>query len=195
MVHQLVESLIASGVNESALGVISPYRSQLKIIHHLLKHRTNLAIHTVDKFQGSDKECVVISLVRSNPKQNLGDLIRDWRRINVSFTRAKKKLVIFGSRSTLEGTALFAEFLNIIDEKAWELKLPIGAHDMHIIPPADDTPSAIVKQTDSVNIETGRHSIDKKQATVTRLKTKTATMHTKKTRQSVLGNNIAGAIA
>ncbi|TPX63675.1 hypothetical protein SpCBS45565_g06433 [Spizellomyces sp. 'palustris'] len=138
LVHQIVECLIACGVEETALGVISPYRSQLKVIGQFLKHRTNVAIHTVDKFQGSDKDCVVVSLVRSNPKQNVGDLLRDWRRINVAFTRAKKKLIIFGSKSTLQGTALFNEFLQIIDSSGWEIKLPPAAHTMHSFPSPDE---------------------------------------------------------
>ena len=49
----------------------------------------------------------------------VGGLLRDWRRINVAFTRARTKLVIFGSRTTLEGTSLFKEFLTIVDKNSW----------------------------------------------------------------------------
>lgn len=53
---------------------------------------------TADQFQGKDKDCVIISLVRSNSQNQIGDLLQDWRRLNVAFTRAKSKLIIIGSR-------------------------------------------------------------------------------------------------
>ncbi|KAJ3182151.1 Tripartite DNA replication factor [Gaertneriomyces sp. JEL0708] len=138
LVHQTVEALIYAGVEETALGVISPYRSQLRILNRLLKHRSGLAIQTVDKFQGSDKDCVLVSLVRSNASGNVGALLKDWRRINVAFTRAKRKLVIFGSQSTLQGDPLFSEFLHIVEEKCWIFRLPSEAHLLHQFPSADE---------------------------------------------------------
>lgn len=46
---------------------MSPYKSQLKLIRHLLReHEASLEIHTVDRFQGKDKPCILVSLVRSN---------------------------------------------------------------------------------------------------------------------------------
>ena len=56
---------------------------------------------TVDRFQGRDKDCIIVSLVRSNEEGKVGGLLKDWRRINVAFTRAKKKLILVGSESTL----------------------------------------------------------------------------------------------
>ncbi|KAJ3013117.1 Tripartite DNA replication factor [Thoreauomyces humboldtii] len=131
LLHQTVETLVACGVQESAIGVISPYRSQLKIINQLLKHRPSIDVLTVDKFQGSDKECVVISLVRSNKNGNVGHLLKDWSRINVALTRAKEKLIIFGSKSTLREAPVFARSLEVIDSKGWELRLPPGAQNFH----------------------------------------------------------------
>jgi DNA replication ATP-dependent helicase Dna2 len=54
------------GVPETKVGVITPYRSQLRLIQQLLKGRERVEVHTIDKYQGRDKECVVVSLVRSN---------------------------------------------------------------------------------------------------------------------------------
>ncbi|KAK9768425.1 DNA replication endonuclease-helicase Dna2 [Basidiobolus ranarum] len=140
LIHHFVEALTVCGVPESAIGVISPYRSQLKIITHLLQLHSNIEIHTIDKYQGRDKDCILISLVRSNPAQNVGELLRDWRRINVAFTRARKKLIIFGSLSTLRGTHLFGEFLNLMETNNWIYHLPKDAHKHHSVntPPIEE---------------------------------------------------------
>lgn len=60
-----------------------------------------------------------------------GDLVKDWRRINVSFTRARSKLIIFGSRQTLQATPLLKGFFDLMDEKGWVLSMPDEAHTFH----------------------------------------------------------------
>ena len=62
-----------------------------------------MEMHTADRFQGRDKEVIILSLVRSNEAKGIGELLKDWRRINVAFTRAKTKLLVIGSRETLKG--------------------------------------------------------------------------------------------
>jgi DNA replication ATP-dependent helicase Dna2 len=64
--------------------------------------------------------------------------LRDWRRINVSFTRAKKKLVIFGSASTMGGDKLLKSFLDLMEEKKWILRLKPGAEKLHHLPVVED---------------------------------------------------------
>lgn len=54
-----------------------------------------LEISTVDKYQGRDKEMIILSFVRSNIEGHVGKLIKDWRRINVAITRAKSKLIVY----------------------------------------------------------------------------------------------------
>lgn len=66
-------------------------------------------VSTVDKYQGRDKECIIVSLVRSNTERRIGSLLRDWRRINVAFTRAKKKLILIGSETTLKSVSIWQE--------------------------------------------------------------------------------------
>ncbi|KAG0341927.1 Tripartite DNA replication factor, partial [Podila humilis] len=116
-VRQLTEALVSGGIAEDDIGIISVYRAQLKVLTRLFRHRPHLDIHTVDRYQGKDKECVIVSLVRSNGDKEVGELLKDWRRINVAFTRAKKKLVVFGSRTTLQGSPIFEKFLDLMDQQ------------------------------------------------------------------------------
>lgn len=54
--------------------------------------------------------------------------------MNVSFTRARSKLVIFGSQKTLRSAPVLSEFLDLMKDKGWILKLPVGAEEMHALP-------------------------------------------------------------
>ncbi|CCC09829.1 unnamed protein product [Sordaria macrospora k-hell] len=121
IVCQLVDSLLTVGVPASEIGVMTHYRSQLALLKHNLKNTLGgsagairagvkvgaeeIEMHTADRFQGRDKSVVVLSLVRSNEGCSIGELLKDWRRINVAFTRAKTKLLVVGSRETLRGAS------------------------------------------------------------------------------------------
>ncbi|KAJ3234104.1 Tripartite DNA replication factor [Chytriomyces hyalinus] len=131
LIVQLARALLASGVDERDIGIVSPYRAQLRLFDEQLSAFKDLERSTVDKYQGRDKKCIIVSLVRSNAKGNVGELLRDWRRLNVAFTRAKQKLIIFGSRSTLSGTLAFSDFLGIMNEQQWVSQLPKNAHLFH----------------------------------------------------------------
>jgi DNA replication ATP-dependent helicase Dna2 len=107
---------------------MSVYRSQLKLLsHHLTSDHPGIEIHTADRFQGRDKEVVIISLVRSNEENYIGELLQDWRRVNVAFTRAKTKLIIFGSKSTIRETKPLDEFVKLVEMKGWVYQFPRGA--------------------------------------------------------------------
>ena len=129
---QLVEALLTIGIPASDIGVITLYRSQLALLKQNLRHRPGVEMHTADKFQGRDKEVVILSLVRSNEARNVGHLLKDWRRVNVAFTRARTKLLVLGSRGTLGSNGLLRDFLELVDRKGWRYDLPPGAVDGHV---------------------------------------------------------------
>ena len=51
--------------------------------------------------------------------------------MNVSFTRARSKLVIFGSRKTLQREPLLAHFFELMESQGWILDLRAGADVAH----------------------------------------------------------------
>lgn len=51
--------------------------------------------------------------------------------MNVSFTRARTKLIIIGSRKTLQAADLLAQFFDLMDSRGWILQLPHNAHKLH----------------------------------------------------------------
>lgn len=66
LVHQVTECLLGCGVRQDQIGVISLYRQQLKLLSYLLQDRKELEMLTADRSQGRDKDCIIISMVRSN---------------------------------------------------------------------------------------------------------------------------------
>ncbi|WEW61569.1 DNA replication endonuclease-helicase Dna2 [Emydomyces testavorans] len=131
---QLVEALLSVGISAQDIGVVTLYRSQLALLKQHLRHRLpDLEMHTADRFQGRDKEVIIMSCVRSNAAHNVGDLLRDWRRVNVAFTRARTKLLIVGSKTTLrEGNELLGRFVRLMDGKGWCYNLPPMAVAGHV---------------------------------------------------------------
>lgn len=66
LVHQLTQALLNSGVEASKIGIISLYRQQIKLLNHRLGADSGVEILTADRSQGRDKDCIIISMVRSN---------------------------------------------------------------------------------------------------------------------------------
>lgn len=64
--YQIVEALLRSGIEERQIGIMSLYRQQIKLLSYLLQDKKQIEILTADKSQGRDKDCVIISMVRSN---------------------------------------------------------------------------------------------------------------------------------
>lgn len=88
-------------------GIITPYRSQVRLLRRLLKMqhffrhlRHQISVGTVDGFQGQERDVVVISMVRDNDDGRIG-FLRDLRRMNVAMTRARMKLIVVGNATTL----------------------------------------------------------------------------------------------
>ena len=97
--------------------------------------KAGLEISTIDRYQGRDKEAIVLSLVRSNRSGRVGRLLEDYRRLNVALSRAKSKLIILGSYTTLtEGSQVLNPILNVIKEKKWMEILPKNAIEMYKTP-------------------------------------------------------------
>ncbi|MEX2591476.1 MAG: AAA domain-containing protein [Anditalea sp.] len=107
--------------NQWNIGLISPYRAQVRKFRELVFDGSEyahiqalsdlLTVDTIDGFQGQERDIIVISLVRSNSKGEIG-FLADTRRMNVALTRAKRKLVVIGDSATLSNHAFYREFLN-----------------------------------------------------------------------------------
>ena len=73
LVYQFAETLIGCGIKEEQIGVVTLYRQQIKLLSHLLIDRKGIEILTADRSQGRDKDCIIISMVRSNAEGQVRD--------------------------------------------------------------------------------------------------------------------------
>lgn len=99
LVCRKIREFLAWGVAPGDIAVIATYAAQVRLLREQLSV-PGLEIDSVDGFQGREKEVVVISLVRSNVRGEIG-FLHEVRRMNVAMTRARRKLLVIGDSATL----------------------------------------------------------------------------------------------
>ena len=83
------------------IGVITPYKAQVNKLKENLDKK--IAVGTVDAFQGQEKDLIILSTVVSE-NTPISKFLGDWRRINVSITRAKRGLIIVGNKEYIKNS-------------------------------------------------------------------------------------------
>jgi len=91
------------GLPPQELGIIAPYRAQCNRVRFLFGRRRAPLCSTVERFQGQEREMVVVSLTSSEPRYlaRLAAFLFDPNRLNVAVSRARVKAVLLGSRRAL----------------------------------------------------------------------------------------------
>lgn len=114
------------------IGVISFYNDQVSHINESLtrekefvqwlkSNKVNLQVSTVDGFQGAEKDIIILSCVRSkwpggNSSNQIG-FLKDFRRVNVSLTRAKHSLWIVGNANVLKSDGLWNSLIDDVTSR------------------------------------------------------------------------------
>lgn len=114
----------SSSGKRPTLAILSPYKAQVEALkERLAEQRSGPLAHlqsfapvreegefigTVDSFQGSEADLVIVSMVRNSPRAGARALgfLRDRRRMNVLLSRAKWQMVLVGSLDFLEAAVL-----------------------------------------------------------------------------------------
>jgi len=120
-----------------SVGVISFYKDQVKLLRDELgkipalnTSRVNMKIATVDGFQGCECDIIILSCVRSQSTNEVGQkrstvgFLSDYRRVNVALTRAKYSLWIVGNSEALRPNPLWDKLIDHMDRNealhSWE---------------------------------------------------------------------------
>ena len=107
------------------VGVITPWRAQISAIRSLIsdeKIRNQVSVDTVERYQGSEREIIIISLSTSDSSQlerlsQISDNGKVDRKLNVAVTRAQHQLIILGDAPLLYQSRHYGELIDHIKHK------------------------------------------------------------------------------
>ena len=105
IVAEIVNDLISNGIDFKDIGILTPYRAQVREIKKALGQfitdidSKDLFIDTVDRMQGQERDYILYSMANSHPlesKRRL-DFFYSPNRLNVAITRAIKKCIVIAN--------------------------------------------------------------------------------------------------
>jgi DNA replication ATP-dependent helicase Dna2 len=110
---------------EETAGVITPWRMQISKIKNNIEDEElieKVTVDTVERFQGSERDIIIMSLAVYNRAQlgNLQSLNFDKtvdRKLNVALSRAKEQIVILGCEEVLSSSPHYSRIIEIIKDK------------------------------------------------------------------------------
>lgn len=117
-------------LNLGFIGVITPYSAQVNYLKNLMpaEDYPELEISTVDGFQGREKEIIILNLVRSNKKHEVG-FLADRRRLNVAITRAKRMCILICDSSTVKNDEFINKMCNYFNQNATQIDINFNIFD------------------------------------------------------------------
>ena len=103
-VSNIVKELLSIGLNHNDIAVVTPFRKQVSLIRSMTRNIVAEddmpLIDTVERLQGQDVDCVIISFVKTSASNV--DFIFNPNRVNVMISRAKRKVFIITSNEVGE---------------------------------------------------------------------------------------------
>jgi superfamily I DNA and/or RNA helicase len=152
VITRLLSALLPRLDNHS-ISIITPYKAQVNKLKRALREDRHLSalqyarkrqdgeveVNSVDGFQGREKDVIIFSAVRSNPRHQ-GDVMQesadasgrsaysigfvaDERRLNVAITRAKRLLILVGNAGTLSADGTWRAMYQNLSERGMVKRL------------------------------------------------------------------------
>ena len=108
LVSDLVLDLLNNGANLSDIGVLTPYRAQVREIMKKIKQKcsklykaifNDIFVDTVDSMQGQERKYIIYSMSNSHPLESMHrlDFFYSPNRLNVAITRAINKCIVIAN--------------------------------------------------------------------------------------------------
>ena len=121
-IAEMIQTLIDGGWplryadGKPTIGIIAPYRAQVALLRRTLEQRFegrvesafwNQIVDTVDRFQGDERDIMMLSLCMHPGSDTIPRIYQDERRINVALSRARMKLWIIGCIEEMQRVPVF----------------------------------------------------------------------------------------
>lgn len=103
---------------DKEIGIITFYSAQSREIKKKYKGK-GYRIDAVDRFQGMERNIIIVSTVRSNPKNNIG-FAKEIERINVAFSRARRLLIVIGNKQQFANNSNYATSISQMETISYE---------------------------------------------------------------------------
>ena len=159
LVSHHVKELVEQGVNVADMALVTPYNLQVELLRlNLRASFPDLEIKSVDGYQGREKEVVILSLVRSNNKKEVG-FLGETRRLNVAVTRARRQLIVVCDTETVRQDTFLGQFIEYL-EREGEVRSAEQYHDL----PQIERPEGMVLNEER-NKESNKKTQDKEKKT------------------------------
>ncbi len=107
LIKPLIE-VCANGLRldgRDGIGVVVPHRAQRAVLReHFPYLAVTDSIDTVERFQGGERDVIIVSATASDPDYVLAeaDFLLNLNRLNVALSRPRKKLIVVASRSVVD---------------------------------------------------------------------------------------------
>jgi hypothetical protein len=126
--------------NMKKVTVLAYYKEQVRAIFGQMEKLgefdeslKEITVSTVDGYQGSENDVVILSLVRGNPECHVTEFAGYPRRQVVAISRAKKSLIIVGNDQTLRSEECWDSYFKKLDQEGrtgFALRLPCHQHGL-----------------------------------------------------------------
>jgi predicted DNA helicase len=106
---RIVEDLKEAGFPLEKVGIITPYRAQIKYLRLEIKEK-GIEIDTIDAFQGREKDIIIFSITATDDFK----FVSNKHRLNVAITRARMKLIFVGNLIEIAGDEILLQIVKYI---------------------------------------------------------------------------------
>ena len=129
LITQILASVLEAGeLKPSQIGVVTPYMGQVRTLRRLIRKYVSdnpemmrdLLVASVDSFQGREKDLILVSSVRCNRGGRVG-FLADWRRLNVTLTRARRGIIVVGNRWTLRADPYWRAYVDWTEREGFAM--------------------------------------------------------------------------
>uniref|UniRef100_A0AC35U7P0 Regulator of nonsense transcripts 1 n=1 Tax=Rhabditophanes sp. KR3021 TaxID=114890 RepID=A0AC35U7P0_9BILA len=123
IILNLLRAFQEHGISENDIAIVSMYKGQRDYIADHMISQYKVAVHTIDSFQGSEKEIIIVATSKVEGNKEICDnFVGVSSRVNVALSRARNALIIVGNQEFLSLSDIWTKIIGIINESEMVFK-------------------------------------------------------------------------